>query len=410
MRMRMRGRGTINKATESGQTEVPAITRIELTPVLVPFWDTVREAMQSGEGGLGMAIAAEEPWPGGDFVICKLVADDGTVGLGEAMLWLPETGASPEQIISIIRDFLYRYVIGENPFDLERINHRMDINVARNEVAKGLLDMACYDLMGKVKGCPAYDLMGGRQISEVPLAALIPLMNTEAMLWLTRGFFEAGWRTFRFKLGRSIGEDVEIIGSMREALGDDVRMRVDYNQAYSPEDAVRAIKAIEPYGIDFAEQPVDANDYVAMAKVQKRVGTPLMAHEGCFSLQDIKTLVALGAVGVVGLNSERPGGITKALQAIAFAEERGLGAVLHNQTLGIASAAQLHIAAAKHDSLGHATELFGHVMLEDDLIVEPIDYSGGTATVTEGAGWGVQLDEAALVKYATGPTVVIKEG
>lgn len=366
--------------------------------------------MQSGEGGLGMAIPAEEPWPGADFVICRLTADDGTAGLGEVMLWLPETGVSPDQVISIIRDHLYRYVIGENPFDIERINHRMDINAARNEVAKGLIDMACYDLMGKARGCPAYEFMGGRQVSEVPLAALIPLMDVEAMVFLVRAFRAAGWRTFRLKLGRSVDDDVTIVKSVREALGDEVRLRVDYNQAYTPGEAVRAIKAIEPFGIDYAETPVDATDFLAMAQIQKQVDLPLMAHEGCFSLTDIVTLAELGAIGVVGINSERPGGITKALKAITFAEERGMGVVLHNQTLGIASAAQIHIAAAKHNSLGHATELFGHIMLEDDLILELIDYSDGTATVMTGAGWGVELDEEALDKYASGPTTVIKEG
>ncbi|MBK5091911.1 MAG: hypothetical protein JJE48_00150 [Actinobacteria bacterium] len=366
--------------------------------------------MQSGEGGLGMAIGSEEPWLGGDFVICRLTAEDGTFGLGEAMLWLPETGASPEQIISIIRDCLYRYVIGENPFDIERINRRMDINLTRNEVAKGLLDIACYDLMGRASGRPAYDFMGGRQVKQLQLAALIPLMEADAMVWLIEFFYEDGWRTFRLKLGRGIEEDVTIVKKTRDALGDEVRLRVDYNQAYSPEEAVRAIKAIEPYGIDFAEQPVEATDFVSMAKVQKQVEVPLMAHEGCFSLHDIMTLVELGSIGVVGINSERPGGITKALRAIDFAEERGLGTVLHSQTLGIASAAQLNIVAARHDSFPYETELFGHVMLEDDLITEPIDYSHGTATLPEGPGWGVELDEEALEKYATGPTVVITEG
>jgi len=69
---------------------------------------------------------------------------------------------------------------------------------------------------------------------------------------------------------------------------------------------------------------------------------------------------------------------------------------------------QIHLAAARHYSLGHATELFGHVMLEDDLIIEPIDYDGGKATVPTGPGWGVELDEDALAKYATAKTVKMK--
>jgi muconate cycloisomerase len=111
---------------------------------------------------------------------------------------------------------------------------------------------------------------------------------------------------------------------------------------------------------------------------------------------------------VIGINSERPGGVTNALDAISYADKLGLGVVIHNQTLGIADAMQIHLAAARHRSLGHDIELFGTVMLEDDLVQSPLDFSGGMARVPEGHGWGVQLDEAALEKYATGSTVKIR--
>jgi muconate cycloisomerase len=385
----------------------PRISRIELTPLFVPFREGVRQVMRYGAGGLGMAIPAQEPWTGGDFVICKLVAEDDTEGLGEAFVWLPETGVLPEQIISVIRKALYKYVLGENPFEIEDINRRMDMNVARNEVAKGLLDIACYDLMGRLSGKPVSELIGGRQLDEVPLAALIPLTDIEEMTGLAKGFHEGGFRTLRVKLGGGLADDVRIIEEVRGTVGGDVRLRVDYNQAYEPEEAVRCIKAIEPFGIDCAEQPVAADDYPGMAWVQKRVDTPLMAHEGCFSLTDIKALAELGAIGMVGVNTERPGGITKALQAIELAGDMGMGIVIHNQTLGIASAAQLHLAAARHSSLGHDIELFGQVMFEDDLIDVPIDYRDGTAVVPDGPGLGVELDEEALKRYAQGPTVVI---
>lgn len=386
----------------------PKVVRIEMTPILVPFFEVVKQAMQASAGGLGMAIPAEEAWLGGDFVICKLTAEDGAVGVGEVFVWLPETGVAPDQLIAIIQHALGSYVLGESPFNIERIRQRMDNNVARSDVAKGLLDMACYDLMGRMVGRPACDLMGGRSVDDVPLAALIPLMDVESMVAYAQSFHSEGMQTLRIKLGESIAEDVRIMEAMRNEFGDVVRMRVDYNQAYSPPEAVRAIKAIEPFAIDLAEQPVRATDYLGMAHVQSNVDTPLMAHEGCFSLQDIVTLVELGSIGVIGLNSERPGGVTNALRAISYAEQRGMGAVIHNQTLGIASAMQIHLAAARHHSLGHATELFGHMMMEDDLLVEPIDYSGGTATVPAGAGWGFDLDEEALGKYATGPTVKIE--
>jgi len=192
---------------------------------------------------------------------------------------------------------------------------------------------------------------------------------------------------------------------MRKEFGKQVRIRVDYNQAYSPQEAVKAIRAIEPYDIDVAEQPLAAADFVGMAYVQKSVKTPLMAHEGCFSLNDIVTLAELGGIGAVGINTERPGGITAALKAMDFATRHGMGIVIHNQSAGISSAALIHLAAARHAALGHAIELFGYVMLEDDLITSPTDYSGGIARVPAGSGWGVTLDEAALDKYSTSRTV-----
>jgi len=198
------------------------------------------------------------------------------------------------------------------------------------------------------------------------------------------------------------------MAAAREALGPSCRLRVDYNQAYTPEQAIEAIEAIAPFGIDCAEQPVAADDWLGMARVQRAVSVPLMAHESCFSLIDFKALLEIGAVGVLGVNTERPGGITQALRAIDYASSRGLGTILHNQPLGIASAAQVHIGAARAAVLGHAMELFGHIMMEDDLIIDPIDYSGGQVRVPDGPGLGVSVDESALERYAVAAPLVIE--
>lgn len=385
-----------------------SIERIELTPLFVPFKDYVQKAMAESEGGLGMAIEAEEAWLGGDFVICKIYSKDGSIGLGESFIWLPETGVSPFQIVDAIKSELSNYIIGENPFNILRINHRMDINLARNEVAKGLIDMALYDLIGNIKDIPACYLMGGKIVDKIPLAALIPLGSPMLMKGLTRSYYKRGFRSFRLKLGKSIEEDVEIVKAIRKALGNKIHLRVDYNQAYSPQDAVRAISALEPYGIDFAEEPVKSSDYLGMAYVQKNVKTPLMSHEGFFTLKDFITLVELNAVRVLGINSERPGGVTKALRAIDYAKMRGIGVVLHNQPLGISSAFQIHLHTAKFNSIDHATELFGQEMLVDDLIVNPIDYHNGFAHIPDGSGWGVKLDESALDRFSTAETSIIE--
>ncbi len=385
------------------------ISRIELFPLHVPFKSSVQQAMAGPGTSVGMAIKVDEAWNGGDFVLCKLTTDGGDVGWGEAFVWLPETGVNPFQIIEIVQKALGKYVLGADPFDAEKILLKMNHNVARNEVAKGLIDMAFYDLMGKIKSVPARDLMGPERCDSVPLAALVPLGEVETMVLYAKEFYRMGFKTIRLKLGRSVEDDVAITRAVRDVLGSGARLRVDYNQAYErPPDAIRAINAITPFNIDVAEQPVDKDDYLGMKEVQARVSVPLMAHEGCFSFRDFATLAELKAVKVLGLNSERPGGVTMALKAMNHAKALGMGTVIHNQPLGIASAMHLHLAAARYHDLGHDVELFGHVMLEDDLIVKPLKYNKGVGRVPEGSGWGIEVDEAALAKYSVGAAVALK--
>jgi muconate cycloisomerase len=121
-------------------TKGPKIVRLELTPLQVPFKQVVKDAMQHA-GGLGMAIPAEEDWFGGDFAICKMTDEAGNTGLGEQFVWWPETGVSPNQIIIAIQEALHRYVLGRSPFDYKDIRTHMNNNVARNETAKGLLEI-----------------------------------------------------------------------------------------------------------------------------------------------------------------------------------------------------------------------------------------------------------------------------
>src|SRR5690606_8170330 len=119
------------------------IVAIDLFEVEVPLSPLARSSMEASENGLGMALAAEEPWNEADFLLCRLEDEDGVAGWGEAYVWLPETGVSQREMATAIRDHLSRYVLGARPSDVQAIGARMDRNVARNEIAKGVLDIAC---------------------------------------------------------------------------------------------------------------------------------------------------------------------------------------------------------------------------------------------------------------------------
>ena len=127
----------------------PVVERVELLALRVPFSAIARSAMDASDNGLGMAIPAEEPWEAGDFVYACLTDEAGETGWGEVFVWLPETGVSPAELVAGIGSHLARYVLGTSPFDVAARRARMDRNVARNEVPKGLYDLACHDLAAR---------------------------------------------------------------------------------------------------------------------------------------------------------------------------------------------------------------------------------------------------------------------
>lgn len=384
------------------------IVKIELFPVFIPFNEMVRSLLQGGSGKVAMGLKVDDPWLGADFLVCRMTTESGIVGISDAYVWLVESGASPAMMAGVIKDHLARYVLGQSAFDREAVATRFDNNVARNEMAKGLLDLAMHDIAARSIGRPVYDLCGGKQIDAVPMCLVLPLTDTQTILNLAQMGLDEGIRTFRCKLGDGAVRDVEIIKAMRELIGPEAGLRVDYNQAYAPNEALAAIEAIAPYGIDYAEQPVHADQFAGLAYVQARTAVPLMAHESAFGLRDIVTLAETGGVRCFGLNAERPGGMTAALKAIDYAAARGLDVVLHNQPSGIGSAVILHMHAARARDIRHATELQGHLMLEDDLIKQDIRYEKGLAYVPTGPGWGVELDEDAVDKCQNAGTIEIR--
>lgn len=388
-------------------TRSAPVVEIELYTVRVPFSDIARQAMSESDNGLGMALEAEEPWEAGDFVFARLRDEEGTEGWGEVFLWLPETGVSPDQVVSVIRAHLARYVLGASPVQVGAIRSRMDRNVNRNEVAKGLLDLALHDLAARQLGRPVHDLLGGRRTATIPLCGLVPLADPATTAAICAGYVGAGYQTLRIKLGTGPHEDRRVIEAVRAEVGEDVRLRVDYNQAYRFPEAVRALRMLEELGIDAAEQPLPVGDVLGMAQLQRQVSIPLFLHEGAFTVADVVTLVELGGSHVVGINAERPGGIIPALELIDYAATRGLGTIIHNQPLGLGTAVLAHLAAARFDRLGHAVELAGDVMFAETLVHETIRPRHGELTVPTGPGFGVTVDRGALDARTTAEPVTI---
>ena len=383
------------------------VTTIELFEVEVPLSEIARSAMAESDTGLGMAIAAEDPWLSADFLYVRLVDEDGIAGWGECYVWVPESAVSQRGAAMVIREHIGRFVLGAKAADIQAIAARMDRNIPRNEMAKGVLDVALHDLAARQVGRPVHDLIGGAAVDRIPLCGLVPLASPDFMAEICAGYVAAGYRSLRIKLGTGPRDDLAIMTAIRDRVGWDVRIRCDYNQAYDAPTAVRSLRLLEPFDLDAAEQPLPIGDLLGMRWVQERTSVPLFLHEGFFSLSDVVSLTEAGGMGVLGINAERPGGITAALRAIDYVSARGMGTIIHNQPLGIGTAAHAHIAAARWDRLGHAPELAGDVMFSEHLVDRRYEVVDGEMLLPGGAGWGIEVDRGALDRHLVAePTVM----
>jgi L-alanine-DL-glutamate epimerase-like enolase superfamily enzyme len=216
------------------------INRIDIIPVNVPRSRTLSLATY---GKLGVGTL--------DFVLTRIHTDEGIHGVGECPPLPPLSPESQPVVVTMIREWLAPQLLGEDPFELERIWEKMDFTAPTYPMSKAALDIALHDIMGKALGVPVYKLLGGLYKRKFPLVGLIGIGTEEEITTDAMKYVEDGYRCLRLKIGPK--RDVENVKALKEALGDDVTIRVDCNQCYSTHEAIRVIKAMERFDIELVD-------------------------------------------------------------------------------------------------------------------------------------------------------------
>lgn len=370
------------------------IERIDIIPVSIPLKRKVAISFIT--------------WEKVEYVITKFYTDEGIVGVGESAPWVPISRESQETVVGITSKHLAPLLIGEDPFNIEKIWWKMDMVVPGNGMAKAALDLPLYDIMGKALKVPVYKLLGGKTTESFPLVGLVGLGSIDQMIKETMSWVEAGYRSVRIKTGLGLKEDVEIIKKIREAVGPNIKLRIDANQAYTTPVAIRVIKALEPFDIEIAEQPTAWYDFEGLARVTASVNTPVLPHESLYSIYDAIQLDRMGAGNIYALKTYRPGGITLAKKLAIYMELRNIPMFVCSAIeLAVSTAAAAHFAIAFYRNIKYASEMSGPVGLEDDIAEPGIKIENGMASVFDRPGYGVDLDEKRMKKYG-GPTITIK--
>ncbi len=374
---------------ESSRKQAPKdlVTKVEWRGVRVPF----RRRYVTAQGQ-----AAERY-----SLLVSLHTQDGITGLGEAAEVESAGGvAGLRRLAARLREGAPRFLglpLAEVP-TVARVTLNDDVVASALRFA---LETASYDGAGKAQGRPLAALLGAR---PRPLA-VNALIGSESPTEAARLAAEAvaqGFTSLKLKLaGHDHDLDVGILDAVRAAVGPTPKLRVDANQAWSVGEAIEAIGLLERFQLEYVEQPVTAADLQGMAQVRRSVSVPIAADEAVGSLADARLVLQAAAADVLVVKAARVGGLQESLAVLRLAEERGLPAVVTSSLeTGIGLAASLHLAVAGRPG-GPASGLATGLLLESDLLVQPLLPVAGLLPAPHGPGLGVALDEAALARYAT---------
>lgn len=374
------------------------ITKVEIMATDVPFKGNQENV---GEIALGK-------WELCRFVVVKVHTDEGIVGYGESAPFARTSQMGQKPIMSMLSDYVAPAVIGFDPFQVEAIWKAMDRAAPYAAQAKGAIDMALYDIMGKKTGMPAYNFMGGLVRKEIPLQAIVTLDTLENMKKASLKWIAQGFKTVRIKLGLGdLKQDIQLVREIRKAIGADIKLRVDPNQAYSLKEALKMIPVLEENDVEIYEQPVAWTDLDGLARINASTYIPVMPHESMSSIYDVKELLDRKAVSLFTIKTDRPGGITKAKLTRDLAELYHIPCVVMSSVeLGISTFASMQFAATLKQ-IGFACEASGPYEIED-ITVGSNRIVNGSFLVPDGPGFGVEMDEEKL-RYYTKQTVVCDE-
>jgi len=298
-------------------------------------------------------------------VIVKIVTDYGVVGWGESSPSKRVTGETPETVVRTL-DKIAPRLIGECPLRIERDVELMDSIVEGNPAAKACVDMALHDILGKTACKPLFMLIGGYR-TEVMTDITLSIKSPREMAKDAVKAVKKGFEALKVKVGVNPAEDVERVKKIREAIGSETELRVDANQGWTVRQAIEVLNKMEKFKIQFAEQPVSAENLGGLKRVRENSPIPIMADESIHSPADALRLIEAEAVDMINIKLMKSGGILKGKKIASVAEAAGVPCMV-----GCMGESEIGIAAGAHLAAGvrniQYADLDSDILLKDKLV------------------------------------------
>ena len=349
-------------------------------------------------------------WYGTRFAAIKTIifidTDAGITGIGETSIG----AAGDVRLLDGIKSKL----IGRDPHDVnsiersltltggvtDKVGHLLDTSAAPALNILGSIDMALWDIIGKEAGEPIYNLIGGRYRPRVEARYWMGSKPPAACADEVARAVDAGFKSFKIKLGLNPQLDLECVAAARDAAGPNIELGFDFNGSYSQLEAVRLLRKMEQYDPSHVEEPVDSSNIRALAEVKRHTDIPILCDGPARTTKEqIQELIIQRACDAVHLDLVINGGFLETQRCAAIAEAGGLKVSCHSSPgeTGIATAAQLHLVTATPNFIWPVDSAYTKLLPpSEDIVTEPFVYEDGALTASDKPGLGVEINLDAL--------------
>ncbi len=325
-------------------------------------------------------------------VVIVIYTKEGLMGFGECSPFLTINGESMGTAV-VVAQLLAKTLKGKNALDIEGCISAMDKIIYGNSSIKSAFDIALYDIAAQQAQLPLYAFLGGSKNKIVQTDYTISLGPIEKMINDAQRIKDNGFQIIKIKLGGDKEDDIQRVKSIRAKIGNDIALRIDANQGWTPLDAIEILKTIAPYDIQHCEEPIPRWQFMKLPFIREQSPIPIMADESCCDDHDAQRLIDIQACDSINVKLGKSAGIFKALKIIHLAEQAKLniqiGGFLESRLAFTASA---HLALCSDCILHYDFDT--PMMFEEDPVVGGIQYmKNGIVSIPEVAGLGASMSK-----------------
>lgn len=328
-------------------------------------------------------------------VVVVIHTNEGITGWGECNPYMPICGESMETAF-IVGQYIAKILVGKDPLQIAEHHLAFDKLIYQNNSIKSAFDIALYDIAAQHAGVPLYSFLGGKKDKPLVIDYTISLNTADKMAGDAKKIVADGFTVIKVKLGESKDKDVTRIKAIREAIGDEIPLRIDANGGWSVETAIDTLRALAHYNIQYCEEPIARWHYTSLPEVRRASPITVMGDESCCDHHDAKRLIDLQACDMFNIKLGKSAGIHKAVKIAKLAKEAGM-----SMQVGGFLESRLGFTASAHFALSDSNIRYYDwdtpLMFTEDPVVGGILYSkGGVIGVPDVPGLGAKMDTGYL--------------